>query len=136
MNASIDRLLPCSVYALVYTLNGSLKEPWRPPQDATLAIERGKAIASQGIPRQRVPSCVDCHGPGVTRWNPIYPNLCRAVCRLPRVTARTLPKAAPWRFGIRPSYASGCRQADPRADARRGAVYYASLTSEPGRDQR
>ena len=39
------------------------------------AIESGKAIASRGIPRQRVPACVACHGPGATRRNPIYPIL-------------------------------------------------------------
>lgn len=55
----------------------SLQEPSPSPphQDTTLAIERGKAIASRGIPSQRVPSCVDCHGPGATRRNPIYPEL-------------------------------------------------------------
>ncbi len=56
---------------------GSLPGASLPPstQDATLAIERGKAIASQGIPSQRVPSCADCHGPGATRRNPVYPEL-------------------------------------------------------------
>jgi cytochrome c553 len=56
---------------------GGLQElsPSRPHQDTTLAIERGKTIASRGIPSQRVPSCVDCHGPGATRRNPVYPEL-------------------------------------------------------------
>jgi cytochrome c553 len=45
------------------------------PQDTTLAVERGKAIAHHGIPSQRVPSCVDCHGPGATRRNSAYPTL-------------------------------------------------------------
>jgi cytochrome c553 len=56
---------------------GSLPAPSPPlpSQEITLAIARGKAIATQGIPRQRVPSCVDCHGPGPTRRNPIYPLL-------------------------------------------------------------
>ena len=39
------------------------------------AIERGRIIASQGIPGQKVPSCADCHGPGGTRRNPHYPVL-------------------------------------------------------------
>jgi cytochrome c553 len=56
---------------------GSLQEP--PPssqhQDTSPAVERGKAIASRGIPRQRVPSCVHCHGPGATPRNPVYPEL-------------------------------------------------------------
>jgi cytochrome c553 len=58
---------------------GSLQEPSSPPlsmpQASMSAIERGKAIASRGIPRQRVPACVACHGPGPTRRNPIYPIL-------------------------------------------------------------
>lgn len=45
------------------------------PQDTTLAVERGKAIAHRGIPSQRVPSCVDCHGPDATRRNSAYPTL-------------------------------------------------------------
>jgi cytochrome c553 len=58
---------------------GSLQEPSSPPppmpQASMSAIEIGKAIASRGIPRQRVPACVACHGPGATRRNPIYPVL-------------------------------------------------------------
>lgn len=46
-------------------------------QEIVVAIERGEAIADQGIPRQGVPSCVDCHGPGPTRRNPFYPTLAR-----------------------------------------------------------
>ena len=30
-------------------------------------------IAHQGIPSQRVPSCVDCHGPNSTQRNAAYP---------------------------------------------------------------
>ena len=56
---------------------GSLQEPSpsRPHQDTALAMERGRAIADRGIPSQRVPSCADCHGPGATRRNPLYPEL-------------------------------------------------------------
>jgi cytochrome c553 len=56
-----------------------LQEPSSPPppisQASMSAIESGKAIASRGIPRQRVLACVACHGPGATRRNPIYPVL-------------------------------------------------------------
>jgi cytochrome c553 len=38
------------------------------------AIERGKEIAERGIPAQRVPSCMDCHGPGLAVRNAGYPN--------------------------------------------------------------
>ena len=36
------------------------------PQDAPLAIERGQAIASLGVPPQRAPAGVARHGPGAT----------------------------------------------------------------------
>jgi cytochrome c553 len=39
------------------------------------AIERGKQIAERGIPSQRVPICMECHGPGPDRKNPNYPEL-------------------------------------------------------------
>ena len=43
-------------------------------QDAA-AIERGKTIAQHGIPKQRVPSCVDCHAQEGKRHKPAYPAL-------------------------------------------------------------
>jgi cytochrome c553 len=45
------------------------------PRDAMLAIERGEAIARRGIPSQRIPSCIACHGPGAIHRNPFYPQL-------------------------------------------------------------
>lgn len=38
------------------------------------AVRRGEAIAKQGIPAQRVPSCTDCHGPGPAPRNSSYPD--------------------------------------------------------------
>jgi cytochrome c553 len=38
-------------------------------------VRRGKAIATQGILAQGVPSCVDCHGPGGHPRNSAYPDL-------------------------------------------------------------
>jgi cytochrome c553/cytochrome c5 len=38
-----------------------------------LSIQRGGEIAERGIPSQRVPSCADCHGPGLASQNPNYP---------------------------------------------------------------
>jgi cytochrome c553 len=43
--------------------------------NASQSIARGRTIANEGIPRRRVPSCVDCHGPSPTRRNPAYPLL-------------------------------------------------------------
>jgi cytochrome c553 len=59
----------------LYYGNQTAPLPPPPHQETSLAIERGKAIASRGIPSQRIPSCVDCHGPGAIRRNPVYPEL-------------------------------------------------------------
>jgi cytochrome c553 len=48
--------------------------PSSAPQETALAIQRGAAIAQRGIPSQRVPSCVACHGPSTTARNPVYPD--------------------------------------------------------------
>lgn len=48
--------------------------PRSPISDAD-TIERGEEIARRGIPSQRVPACVACHGPGSTPRNPSYPVL-------------------------------------------------------------
>jgi cytochrome c553 len=42
---------------------------------AAAELEQGRSIATQGIPRQGVPSCQDCHGPGDFPRNPHYPEL-------------------------------------------------------------
>jgi len=39
------------------------------------SVARGEEIANRGIPRQGVPSCKDCHGPGPHRRNAAYPHL-------------------------------------------------------------
>jgi cytochrome c553 len=39
------------------------------------SVARGREIAENGVPDRRVPSCVDCHGPGRSTRNPAYPNL-------------------------------------------------------------
>ncbi len=38
-------------------------------------IERGRDIAMQGIPSQKVPACAECHGPSDTPRNRNYPTL-------------------------------------------------------------
>lgn len=46
-----------------------------PASEPEAAVARGEAIADDGIPARRVPSCRDCHGPTVHRRNPMYPEL-------------------------------------------------------------
>jgi cytochrome c553 len=45
------------------------------PTIPTADTERGREIATRGIPAQGVPSCMDCHGPGAHRRNSHYPKL-------------------------------------------------------------
>jgi cytochrome c553 len=42
---------------------------------ARSGVARGREIALNGIPKQRVPACSQCHGPGELRRNPHYPVL-------------------------------------------------------------
>jgi cytochrome c553 len=59
-----------------YYSNLPATSPWLSNAETASAIEqRGKAIAHFGIPKQRVPACVDCHGPGDTKRNPRFPIL-------------------------------------------------------------
>ena len=46
-----------------------------PDRATARANERGKKIAEDGVPKQRVPACVACHGPSSVRRNPVYPAL-------------------------------------------------------------
>jgi cytochrome c553 len=50
-------------------------EPQGADSAGTAAIRRGREIAIRGVPRQRLPACVACHGPGPASRNPIYPQL-------------------------------------------------------------
>lgn len=44
------------------------------PQPAE-SVERGRRIATRGIPVQGLPSCAECHGPTASERNPAYPLL-------------------------------------------------------------
>lgn len=60
--------------ALYYaSLGGPSGLPSHPADPGS--IERGREIAHRGIPSQRVPSCVECHGPGTDPRHPAYPVL-------------------------------------------------------------
>lgn len=50
----------------------SLPAPAASPRGRDPAIERGRAIAGGAAPGRRVPSCLECHGPG---GKPAYPSL-------------------------------------------------------------
>lgn len=42
---------------------------------ASADIDRGRTLAQRGDPTRRIPSCVECHGPGDAARNPLYPGL-------------------------------------------------------------
>jgi cytochrome c553 len=44
-------------------------------RDTQEAIQRGERIVFEGIREQRVPACVECHGPTARRGKPQYPLL-------------------------------------------------------------
>lgn len=46
-----------------------------PRQSPSPQTERGRRIASRGLPEKGVPSCAHCHGPMDRRRNPFYPQL-------------------------------------------------------------
>ena len=52
--------------------------------ESSSAIERGRLIAQEGIPSQRVPACVACHGPGEISSKPSLSHSRRSVRRLSR----------------------------------------------------
>jgi cytochrome c553 len=53
----------------------SKRSPSLTMPEAASAIERGRVMAQKGIPSQRVPVCVACHGPSDIPRNPVYPTL-------------------------------------------------------------
>jgi cytochrome c553 len=110
----------------------SLPEPLpsSPPQGATAAIARGRAIASRGVPPQRVPACVACHGPGVSRRNPVYPELSGQYADYLVLQLELFKKAR--RGGS--AYAHIMRAVAARLTSeqmRDVALYYASLPTTP-----
>jgi cytochrome c553 len=106
----------------------SLPEPSPSAQQATSAIERGKAIARRGIPSQRVPACAACHGPGVAPRNPVYPELASQYVDYLVLQLEVFKKNV--RGGT--AYAHIMRQVAAGLtpeQMREVALYYASLTS-------
>lgn len=54
---------------------GQSPGPTVPPMPGDEQIERGRAIAAEGIPSQRVAACAECHGPAEHEPDPKYPRL-------------------------------------------------------------
>jgi cytochrome c553 len=102
---------------------------------AAAEVERGREIATHGIPGQRVPSCMDCHGPAPRRKNPHYPRLAGQYAEYLVLQLQLFDQRQ--RGGSR--YAHLMHKVAPRLGAqqmRDVAAYYASLraSSDPAGD--
>jgi cytochrome c553 len=54
----------------------SAKPSARDPETVPAEVRRrGELIATEGIRAQRIPACIECHGPGARRGKPEYPRL-------------------------------------------------------------
>ena len=69
--------LPAGAIAELASFYASLREDAPAAREVTNAeaVERGRVIAREGILEQRVPACVECHGPGARRGKPRFPTL-------------------------------------------------------------
>ena len=72
------------------------------PKASPAAIERGKAIATQGDPSRQVPACIACHGAGLTGMEPGIPGL--VGLRAAYITAQLTR----WRVGDRRAAEPDC----------------------------
>jgi cytochrome c553 len=69
-------LSPEAIHDIAYYYSTLPPSPSIPRNQERFAMhERGKTIATRGIPRQRVPACLPCHDPSRGNRNPIYPEL-------------------------------------------------------------
>lgn len=73
-----------------------------PPLDSASLRARGEQVVRQGLPAQRVPACVACHGPGLTGVAPAVPGL----LGLPR--NYLVAQLGAWRSGQRQARAPDC----------------------------
>src|SRR4030095_12274088 len=102
-------------YLVAYLPDAYLKEiaehfakqrpPFTPGSQAKgdpAALQLGQTIATVGDPKKGIPSCVSCHGAGLTGMNPGIPGL---VGLRPTYIAAQLTR---WRVGER--YATGARR--------------------------
>lgn len=69
-------LSPEAIQAIARHYSMRPLSPVTPPTQISPEMhERGKMIATRGLPRQRVPACLPCHDPNRSNRNPHYPDL-------------------------------------------------------------
>lgn len=81
--------------------------PYSAPQSVEIApaiLERGRILAQQGEPAQKIPACMACHGEKMTGVAPFIPGL----LGLPR--DYIVAQLGAWQTGSRHAYAPDCMQ--------------------------
>lgn len=95
-------------------------------KDDAAAIARGKALALHGAPERRIPSCVECHGPGTAARNPYYPGLAGQYPDYLVLQLELFQRGERGGTGYAPVMRTIASRLDER-DIRDLALYYASL---------
>jgi len=107
----------------------SLERPYPAPQAATArreVLERGRTIAVNGDPQQKVPACAECHGKALTGVAPSIPSL----VGLPR--DYVLAQLNAWRAGVRRALEPDCMAEIARSLAPQDVAAVASwLSTQP-----
>ena len=101
-----------------------------PPTAEAAVLELGRTIAHEGIPGQRIPACIECHGPAGRRTKPAYPLLAGQPADYLRLQLELFKQGH--RGGS--DYAHLMQHVAPRLSPEQieaVAAYFASLAPEP-----
>jgi cytochrome c553 len=96
------------------------------PAAAPAAINRGRLLARRGDPARRIPSCIECHGPGDAARNPMYPDLAGQRADYLALQLRLFKAGHRGGTGYAPVM-QGIAERLEEADRRDLSAYYASL---------
>lgn len=132
MQAAVAGLTDRSIDGLAtYYAGLRTPTPSRPRAPDHAVIDRGAALARDGVPSRGVPACLDCHGPEALA---AYPRLAGQSARYLEGQLRV------WRAGMNDRSAGGrimapiARRLNPK-EAADLAAYFSSLTAKPALDE-
>jgi cytochrome c553 len=107
----------------------TLPAPATPAQPAATAdVIRGRLLARRGDPARRIPSCVECHGPGNATRNPLYPDLAGQRADYLSLQLQLFKAGQRGGTGFAPVMRAIAERLE-QADMRDLSAYYASLRS-------
>lgn len=100
----------------------------RAPDQASVA--RGGRLAQRGDAAARIPSCVECHGPGTAPRNPVYPRLAGQHPDYLALQLRLFKQGRRGGSGYAHIMRTVAKSLEPR-DIRDLAAWYGSLPAQP-----